>query len=416
MRVCFLTLGTRGDVQPYIALAKYIIEQGHQAIICTSLSFKEMIEKEGVEYQKASLDYMEIAKTDIGKKVLENPLMNISSALKLAKEVINPGYQKSFIEFYNASLDADIIVYHPKVLVAVDIAEKLNIPCVNMALIPMIEPIKEFANIVISNNKSYGSFLNKLTYSVNKKSDSNYIKIINEFRSHTLNLKSRKAGAYAYYQDDKKIPIVYPISKALFEDVTSWNNNVYLSGFFFLDTNATLSKKTQDFISENPNPIVVTFSSMPLKKPQKFIEILEESLEKTNNKAILLVGNSSIDFTSNNRIMITNSEPHSLLFDKAKAVIHHGGVGTTAAALIAGKPQIIFPFAVDQPFWAKRMYESGVALKQVKFRLLNSKIFTKMLQDIEDINIINKAIAFKEELEKENGVADALEYLLKLIK
>ena len=402
MRVCFLTLGTRGDVQPYLALAKHLISKGNTAVICTSESFRALIEKEGVEFKKATLDLMELANTDIGKKVLENPIKNFMLALKLSNEIMNPQYRKTFDDFYEAAKEADIIVYHPKALVAVDIGEKLGVPVINMPPVPIIEPISEFPCIAVGANKNWGSYLNKLSYKVNLFSDKNYIKLINDFRNQ-ISLSSRKTGEYTYSFKGKKIPIIYPISSTIFKDVTSWRDNVLLSGFLLLDTQEKLSEELEQFITEGDKPIVVSFSSMPLKTPEKFMNMLKNALDKTNNRVVVLVGNSGIKVESSENIFITKAAPHSQLFPKAKAVIHHGGVGTTAMALMSSVPQMIIPFSVDQPFWAKRMFEFGVALRPVKESELSTEKLELLISELGNDELVQNAKLLGEKISKESS-------------
>lgn len=414
MKVCFLTLGTRGDVQPYLALAKKFISLGHEAIICTSDSFRNLIEREGVEFKKASLDLMALTETEEGKAVLEQPIKNIKLALKMSKEIINPGYRRTFDDFFESAQGCDVIIYHPKAFVAVDIALKLDIPCVSMPPIPITYPIIEFPCIAISAKKNFGSFINKLTYSFNSKAESGYIKEINDFRMKTLCEKKRKAGQYTYFAEGKEIPIVYPISKHLFNDVTSWNNHVELTGFFFINTDEKLSDSLETFLKKGEKPIVISFSSMPLNNPKEFINKLESALKATNNRAILLVGNSGIVIHGSDNILVEKQAPHTLLFRRSKAVIHHGGAGTTAAALVSGIPQLIMPFAVDQPFWAERMYKNGVSLKSIKEVDLTSENLINMFLKFDEKSICEKAKQLGKTIENENGLQNAADLILNL--
>ncbi len=414
MKICFLTLGTRGDVQPYLALAKKIISLGHKAVICTSDSFQNLIENKGVEFKRASLDLMALSTTKEGKAVLEAPIKNIRLALKMSREVINPAYRKTFEDFYEAAQDCDVIVYHPKAFVAADIAMKLNIPVVSMPPVPITFPITEFPCIALSPNKKYGSTINKLTYLFNSKAENGYIKEINDFRISTLKLPKRKAGEYTYSTNHKEIPIVYPISKYLFEDVTSWNNHVELTGFFFLEAKERLTNEIEEFLSKGSKPITISFSSMPLKKPMEFINNLVLALKETSNRAIILVGNSGISMTSSKDILVLDQAPHTLLFPRSKAVIHHGGVGTTAAALLSGVPQLIIPFSVDQPFWAERVYRNGVSLMPIKEKDLSREILSKMLMQFEEKEICCKAKQFGEKIKAEDGLYNAANYILNL--
>ena len=175
MRVCIMTLGSRGDVQPYVALGKELIKKGHTAVICTGGSFKQFVEENGMEFEETASDLMAIAETPEGKAILEHPIKNIRLALRYSKDVINPAYRKTLDNFYNAAKNADMIVYHPKALGAVDIALSLGIPCISMPPIPILFPVSEFANLAVT-HKNLGPALNKLTYKVNEKAEASQIK------------------------------------------------------------------------------------------------------------------------------------------------------------------------------------------------------------------------------------------------
>ena len=191
MRVCIMTLGSRGDVQPYVALGKELIKKGHSAIICTGGSFKQFVEENGVEFKETASDLMAIAATPEGKAILEHPLKNFRLALRYSKYVINPAYRKTLDDFYDAAKGADIIIYHPKALGAVDIAVDLGIACVSMPPVPITFPVGEFANLAVT-HKNLGPVLNKLTYKVNEKAESSQINEINDFRKKHLVCRSGK--------------------------------------------------------------------------------------------------------------------------------------------------------------------------------------------------------------------------------
>ena len=191
MRVCIMTLGSRGDVQPYVALGKELIKKGHSAIICTGGSFKQFVEENGVEFKETASDLMAIAATPEGKAILEHPLKNFRLALRYSKYVINPAYRKTLDEFYDAAKGADMIIFHPKALGAVDIAVDLGIPCVSMPPVPITFPVSEFANLAVT-HKNLGPVLNKLTYKVNEKAESSQINEINDFRKKHLVCRSGK--------------------------------------------------------------------------------------------------------------------------------------------------------------------------------------------------------------------------------
>ena len=400
MRVCIMTLGSRGDVQPYVALGKELIKKGHTAVICTGGSFRQFVEENGVEFQETASDLMAIAETPEGKAILEHPVKNMRLALRYSKEVINPAYRKTLDDFYAAAKGADMIVYHPKALGAVDMALSLSIPCVSMPPVPIIFPVSEFPNFSLT-HKDLGPVLNRLSYKVNEKAESSQIEEINDFREKTLRLPKRRAGIYSYTDGTNSIPIVYPISPRLFPEVKSWDGYVFLSGFLTLETDEKLSEELISFLKDGEKPIVVSFSSRPLSEPARFMSKLTQALEKTGDRAVILTGNSGMAGSNNSTCFFARSAPHGRLFPHAKAVVHHGGVGTMAAALMAGVPQQIITFSVDQPFWAERLYKLGYGLKPLREKALSANDLVSAFQQLNDPEVQAKAKQIGEEINAE---------------
>ncbi len=416
MNITILTLGSRGDVQPYVALGKGLLKRGHSVTICTGKTFQNFIEQHGITFKEAYIDFMEILKTEEGQAIF-NGGGNIFKILKYTKEVINPAFRKTFDDFLVATQHSDLIIYHPKAMVAPDLSEYLNIPCVSMPPVPMTYPITEFPSLAVTGSKNYGKFLNKLTYSTIKFSESASIKDINDFRAKSLSLLKRKGGIYSYEVKGKRTPIVYPISRSLFEEVSSWNGYVELPGFFFLDMeNTSLDDQTTAFLSQGSAPITISFSSMPMKDPEAFKTMLIQALDQTNNRAIVLTGVSGMTFDGHNNILALEKAPHRLIFKESKGIVHHGGVGTMAEALLSGRPQVIMPFNVDQPFWAHQLYSKGYALKPLNNKSLTvDDLILRFAQMGEELYIL-KAKEIGGMIAKENGVETCVDYIETLLK
>lgn len=412
MRVCIFTLGSRGDVQPYVALAKCLIRMGHSAKICTGESFQSFVESHGVQFHRTTSDLMAVARTPEGKAIIEAPMKHILLAMRYAKNVLNPAYRKTLDDFFNGAQGTDLIIYHPKALGAVDIAISLGIPCVSMPPVPITYPITEFPNIAVAPAAQWGKVFNKLSYQINVKAESSQIKEINDFRKKTLGLPPRKAGIYAFTVRGKEIPVVYPISPKLFPDVHSWSSHVFLPGFFFLEAECnSLEPELVNFLAHGSAPVAVTFSSMPLKNPIVFVQKLEKALRETSNRAVILTGNSGITMKSSEQICVVKEAPHDLLFARAKGAIHHGGVGTMAAALQAGIPQLIIPFSVDQPFWAKRLYDLGYSLKPLRENTLSAEDLENALLQMDHRDIRETSWNLASHIRMENGTEATVHYL-----
>ena len=413
MRICFMTLGTRGDVQPYLALAQALVRRGHSAVICTGESFRQLIEEYGVEFHRTELDLMAMLKTPEGSALLHGGgVKHFRRAMRYAKEVFNPAFRKSLDDFWRCAQGADILVYHPKVMAAVDMAQALGCMAVHMPPVPVIFPVSEFPNPAMSSANSLGAFLNRLSYLPVAKADIASMAEINDFRTKTLGLPKRKAGAFAYRNGSTDIPIVYPVSSALFNDVSSWNGKVFLPGFFYLDTKAqALPPEAERFLASGKAPVVITFSSMPLRQPEAFKEKLLGALRQSGDRAIVLTGMSGLAFENSGGILSLGEAPHQLLFPRAKGIVHHGGAGTVAEALRSGVPQLIIPFSVDQPFWASRLSRLGYALPPLREDKLTQQNLTSAFSCMEGREVILKAHQIRETIQRENGTEKAANYL-----
>ncbi len=411
MKVCVFTLGSRGDVQPYVALGQALIKSGHEAVICTGGSFRAFIEEHGVSFVETDSDLMALAQTSAGKAVLEHPILHFRQAMELSQNVINPSYRKTLDTFFAAAADADCIIYHPKALGAVDIALYYDIPCVSMPPVPITWPITEFPNLALT-TRNLGPTLNRMSYQINAKAEYSQISLINDFREKTLHQKPRKAGVYAFHDGIHEIPVVYPVSPALFPDVNSWNGHVFLPGFFFLEkTGEALPEKCKSFIAAGEKPVAVTFSSIPLANPERFLANLRSALERTDNRAVLLTGNSGMECEGDDRICVFKAVSHQLLFSCVKGVIHHGGVGTMAAALRAGIPQLIMPFSVDQPFWAARLQYLEMGIHSLREKEASAEKLVASLREMENTRYMEKASAFSQIIRVENGTEAAVRYI-----
>ena len=155
---------------------------------------------------------------------------------------------------------------------------------------------------------------------------------------------------------------------------------------------------------------------MPLANPVRLLEDLRIALETTGNRAILLTGNSGIVCESDDLICTVKAAPHSALFPLVKGVIHHGGVGTMAAALRAGKPQMIIPFSVDQPFWAKRLYRLGYSLKPMREKEVTAAALAKTFTEMGDSDVSRRSEEIAAIVCNENATIDTVKYLAEIIE
>ncbi|MFB0634561.1 glycosyltransferase [Bacillus rugosus] len=410
MKINLLTIGTRGDVQPFIALGKELSRRGRHITICTGGAFKDLAEKNRLTFSAIRADYADLTQSEEGKNMLKGNLISIVSQMKT---VIYPMMEQMLDDIWAASKDADAIIYHPKVFGGYDIAEALHIPAFIAHPVPVIAPTRLFTNPVLPFAMQNGA-LNRASFKMNRLLTAAFFSLINKWRHETLSLPDKRS----VFKDDsilngKHIPVLYGCSPSIIPFDQQWKGHVSMQGFWFLDEDAwTPPPELLRFLEAGP-PFTVSFSSMPLRNPDHILDMLQQAFKETGQRAILLTGSSGIKQTIDSpHIFTAGSIPHDWIFPQSQAVIHHGGAGTTAAALKAGKPMVICPFSGDQLFWARKMRDIGVAAAPLKERDMSVKAFVSKINElVSNHTYSQRASEAASLIVKEDGVRHTADFI-----
>jgi sterol 3beta-glucosyltransferase len=167
-----------------------------------------------------------------------------------------------------------------------------------------------------------------------------------------------------------------------------------------------------EFLANGKPPIYVGFGSIKDKATfRQTVELVAQAVERLGERAVIGLGWSSADaveLSLPKSVMLIGNVPHSWLFPRVSAVVHHGGAGTTAAGLIAGKPTLIIPHTADQPAWGLRVWELGVGAKPIPKKKLTQENLEAALKELLQPNVIAEAGRLGETLRTENGVRKAV--------
>lgn len=420
MNILILTYGTRGDVQPYIALAKGLQKAGHAVTLGTSVRFQDFVESHGIDYTYMNDDVLSIIDTDEGKDLLEkgsNLYEMISRGFKLKKQ-LKPAQRALLQDSWQAAQNTqpDFILFHSKVGGAPHIAEKLRIGCALVTPIPMFVPTRE-SRFPIFPNLKFGGWYNRSTYHVIQfiinKIWAGYIK---PFRKD-LSLPPIKKYDFLKMADGTDIPVIHAHSETVVPRPADWPDSAQVTGYLFLDTKDEWEPPQDlvEFLEAGDPPVYIGFGSMAGRNPERLANIAIEALQQANLRGIIAKGWGGLNATDiPDTIFQIDHAPHDWLFPKMAAVVHHGGAGTTAAGLRAGKPTIVIPFFGDQPFWADRMHDLGAGPKPIFQKELNANsLSTAMRAATTDQNIINTAKEIGKKIRSEDGVTKAVSLIEK---
>ncbi len=358
--ITILCSGSRGDIQPYVALAVAIQKQGHAVRVAAGVSFADFITSYGVEHYSLATDYKS---TDVDPKLLEaaanstNPLKMALTFNKMKK------YARIMVdEMYEACQGSELIIYHPGCTIGYFAAEEMGIPSIMASPFPMLAT-NEYASVV-----TYGKFkvAPKVSYKLLQKllwtASETGVKL---FWREKYGQLPANFGA-PFERVDAKHPSFASCSNYIFPRPKDWPEAAYQFGYWFTEETNDYQppQAVSDFLAQGEKPIYFGFGSVFAEKDQAaFVATIREALAQTGERGIIC-GMGAVENLPANILAIDNI-PHTWLFPRCRAVCHHGGSGTAAAGFAAGVPSIIVPFSNDQFAWAHRAFDLGVGARPI---------------------------------------------------
>lgn len=417
MKVTIIAAGSRGDVQPFVALGLGLKKTGHQVKICTHSSFESVITQHGLDYGFMNDEMSRFLVSDHGHEVIESSDATfgwLKTAVRVSKQ-FKPIMRRMLEEEWKAAQGSDLIIYHPKAAGGYDIAEKLDVPLIISIPLPLLTPTRAFPCVLFSRLK-LGGWFNRLSYSFLRYAEAIYGKTINTWRREVLDLPPRRitAGTLAR-KKGQPVPVMYSYSSHIVPRPDDWPETTVVTGYWFLngDENWEPSGELVDFLAAGSPPVYIGFGSIAGRSPAKTTTIVTEALKKSGQRGIIATGWGGLEASPLPETMfMIDQAPHNWLLPHVAAVVHHGGAGTTAAGLRAGKPTIICPFFGDQPFWGSRISELNVGPEPIPQKELTvENLATAIHVAVTDVNMGRRAAALGEKIRMEDGVGCAVQFI-----
>ncbi len=413
MRIAIIATGSRGDVQPYLALGVGLQEDGHFVRVVTHENFKALTGSHGLDFWPIGGDVQSIAQNEAMRARIEG-----GNFLRLMTQMAREA-QRGAILLAEGGLagcqEMDLLVAGMGgVYIGLAIAEKLDLPLLQAYLVPFT-PTRFFPSPLVANMPApLGPLLNRVTHQMTRQM------IWQGFRSadrmarvRVLGLKPANFwGPYAS-EHTRDYPVIYGFSPSVIAPPPDWPQNVHVTGYWFLDHEQSWIPPAglTDFLAAGPPPVYIGFGSMSQRRPEETTRLILEVLRATGQRAILLSGWDGLKSSDlpGSAYMI-DSAPHEWLFQQVSAVVHHGGAGTTAAGLRAGIPSIIIPFFGDQPFWGRRVAELGVGPEAIPRKKLTSDRLARALETTRaDTGMQQRAFGLGEKIRAEKGIQNAVD-------
>ncbi|MCU0756971.1 MAG: glycosyltransferase [Xanthomonadales bacterium] len=423
MRILLATIGTRGDVEPHLALALRVRAAGHEVAIATAPRFAPMLAAHGVPLLPLDEGLLELLDSAAGRALfadLDSVLGMLKTVPKVLRQV-GPIHHRLVADAWAATetFRPDVIVYHPKLFCMPAFAARRGIPALLALFVPMLvptatAPLPGFPDLPL------GPIYRRLTWQLLRTAmrwgSAPFLKPWR--RRHDPDGLARAADALQL-GPGRPVPVLHACSAAVCPPPADWPPEACMTGWWFLPESPwSPPPALADFLAAGAPPVYIGFGSMAGVDPRATTRIVLAAVQRAGVRALLATGWGGLgDADLPPTVFRLEQAPHAALFPRMAAVVHHGGAGTTGAGLRAGKPSVICPFGVDQPYWGARVHALGAGPPPIPQRRLTIERLAEALQcAVQDPAMRERAEALGRAIRAEDGTGVALARIEQLVR
>lgn len=417
--IAIATIGTHGDVQPFVAFALALQKRGFRPVLCATSEFEGFVTEHGIAFHSLGSDIQAFLRQSQFDEAMSGGMIRRAPGLLRDGQRILREAAKSL---WVAAQDADAIVFNCNTTFSIDMAEALGIPAIMTALQPLdpttefpyfeydrkpIDPaLTRFRREPFAKSISIDPLINRMSYFVQKAQQTYWDFPRDRLRTGLLGLRPKKRGGF--YRNSKGEPVValHAYSPLISPAPGDWPETSTITGFWPLEdrSNWRPDPAFAEFLAKGDTPIYLGFGSMPWGA-QRNTEIITKALKLWGGRVVIGKGWGGVKESDlPPTVHMIGRVPHSKLFQHVKAVIHHGGAGTTHVGLAAGRPSFAVPQFFDQPYWGRLIYELGCGPMPVRLRKLTPQILAGAMEDLTSTpSYAHAAQALAEKMKLEDG-------------
>lgn len=414
MHYGIIAVGSRGDVQPFVALALGLLDRGHEVTLLAHENFQCFVEGYGIPFHPLPGSVEAMLYTPQGLSLLKKG--NMLTFMRFVAKVVAENQPQINRELLIGTEKADVLVASLVSIIWVDaIAAKTGKRWATIHPSFPSTPTRDFPFALLSflDFPAYNRFTYKVFDYLFCK---DYTKQLNEFRV-SLGLEPVK-GSILKKIAAENTPNLHAISPSLLPRPTDWDSRSQITGFLYLPP-ARRAQNPQDsipagltrWLEAGEAPVYLGFGSIPVPDPEKFTRILRQLLDQTQYRLLFCQGWSHLkDLPQHPRLYVVETANHDALFPRCRAAVIHGGIGTIAAALKASLPLVIASIFADQPWWGKIIARRGLGA-HLPFARWTAPRLTDAIRTTESPEIQNRVATLGEKIRGENGLAQTISAL-----
>lgn len=406
MKIAIFSYGSRGDFEPFLALAVGLQKANHTVILAAPYRFADFAARYQVPFAPLPGDPEEVS------KMINDAGGNVFLAVKSIRDFVFSVTAEVSRASFAAAEGADLLVHSFLFTTGMHSwAREHALPDISVQIFPVFAPTSAFPNVAFAQVPP--GPISYLTHWLTDQimwfgGNSGYKPA--QPAHPEISYPSKLYWPFSDSRERLRTPLLFAYSPSVLPRPVEWGADVHVPGYFFLDDDSFQPPEAlSHFLQAGPPPICVTFGSMINRQAKQIQEIIIEALHIRNERAVFLAGwGNPQDGISSEQLLYLDDVPHGWLFPHCKASIHHGGAGTTAASLRAGIPTLILPHAVDQPFWGRRIQILGIGPAPIPVKSLTLSRLLAAMDELEKPAILLKAQAMSRKIQSENGLEVAI--------
>lgn len=422
-KIVVTTLGSLGDLHPYIAVGLELKARGHEVTIATTPFYRAKIEATGLGFHPMRPDLPSPEENpEFAAQVIAKVMDVRKGGEYLIKELLAAHVREGYEDLREATRDADLLITHMITYAGPVLAQKTGIPWISTVLAPATI-FSAYEPMVMPQMPSLSSLLrhsltfSRLFHSFAKRMTERWVESIYQLRAElglTRGLNPIFDGQYSPMLN------LALFSKVLAEPQPDWPQKTVITGFAFYDKKdeSNISSELEKFLNEGEPPIVFTLGSSAIFVADDFYRESAKAAELLKRRAVLLIGDAR------NRskeplpkgIVAFDYAPYSQILPRSLAIVHQGGVGTTAQGLRACVPTLIVPFNHDQPDNASRVARLGVGRTITRARYTAANAARELDRLLSEKSYARKAAEIGRQVREENGASRAADKIEAFIK
>lgn len=417
MRITLLTMGGRGDTEPFIAFAARLAREGQQVTVAARPDFADLAAAHGIAFAPLGHPYLAFMRGSAAALGSGNPVALARYGLAQRRYFMEGLAEDQ----WRAAQGADAIVFKYSWFAGYSLAEALGVPCVAAMPFPMT-PTDAFPCFWLFSGSDRGRLGNRLlwrlseqvTWQIGRGEDT-------RLRRELLHLPPLPLLGPLARQERERLPVLYACSPSLLPAPPDWPSRFHVTGAWLLDPPPDWQPPPDlvSFLEAGAPPVYVGFGSMTSADPAATIDLVLEALARTGQRGVVSRGWAGLGAGRQlpDTVLAIDDVPHAWLFPRMAAVVHHGGAGTTAAGLRAGVPSVIAPLTADQPSWGRIVHRLGAGPRPVPFRHMTAARLSRAIGcAVADPAMISSASVLGERIRAEDGVGRAAEIFLQHVR